>query len=61
MIGIVIVMELLQFLTLSGSCDIDDIILNVFGACLMLKIINASHINSLIKRVLFKEIEDSKL
>lgn len=29
---IIIAVELLQFLTFLGSCDVDDLILNVFGA-----------------------------
>lgn len=33
--AIVAVVELLQFLTLAGSCDIDDLILNVGGAFLI--------------------------
>ncbi|MBQ3561723.1 MAG: VanZ family protein, partial [Oscillospiraceae bacterium] len=32
---IVIAVELLQFITLAGSCDIDDLILNVSGAFLV--------------------------
>lgn len=35
MILIVLVIELLQFLTLAGCCDIDDLILNVLGAVIM--------------------------
>ena len=32
---IVAAVEIIQFATLSGSCDIDDLILNVFGAFLL--------------------------
>lgn len=35
MIFFVVVIELLQFVTLSGSCDIDDLILNVSGASII--------------------------
>ncbi len=43
MIGIVITMELIQFITLSGSCDIDDVILNVLGVGIMFKILNINN------------------
>lgn len=32
MLGIVVAVELLQLVLLTGACDIDDVILNVFGA-----------------------------
>lgn len=32
--AIIIAVEVLQFLTFLGSCDVDDLILNVFGAAL---------------------------
>lgn len=32
--GLILAVELLQLITLLGSCDIDDLILNVFGAML---------------------------
>lgn len=38
MICIVIGIELLQFITMSGSCDIDDVILNVSGSLIMYEI-----------------------
>ena len=31
----VVAIELLQFITMSGSCDIDDLILNVIGAVIV--------------------------
>lgn len=34
-LGIVVTVELLQLVTLSGVCDVDDVILNVLGACLL--------------------------
>ena len=34
-VSIVAAVEILQFVTLSGSCDIDDLILNVSGAFLI--------------------------
>lgn len=32
--AVIVAVELLQFITFLGSCDIDDLILNVFGAAL---------------------------
>lgn len=51
MIGIVVFIELLQFITLSGSCDIDDVILNVFGAFILFKILHIKGINKFIKNI----------
>lgn len=42
---IVLTIELLQFITLSGVLDIDDIILNTSGACLMFLILKKININ----------------
>lgn len=47
--------ELLQFLTLSGSCDIDDVILNVTGAFLMFQIMKNKTINAWTKNILLLE------
>lgn len=47
--------ELLQFITYTGSCDIDDIILNTLGALIMYKIINITDINNLMKNILLLE------
>lgn len=55
MIAIVLVIELLQFATLSGSCDIDDIILNVSGALIMYAILRIKSINNLIKNIFLLE------
>lgn len=55
MIGIVISIELLQFITMSGSCDIDDLILNVAGAVLMYGILKIKPVNDLIKNIFLLE------
>lgn len=55
MIGIVIFIELLQFITLSGSCDIDDVILNVFGSYMLFKIFHIKVINKFIKNIFLLE------
>ena len=39
MICIVVGIELLQFITISGCCDIDDVILNVLGSLIMFVIL----------------------
>ena len=38
MISVIISVECLQFITMTGSCDIDDFILNAFGAIISYKI-----------------------
>lgn len=55
MICVVLIIELLQFVTLSGSCDIDDIILNVFGALIMYAILRIRTVNHLIKNIFLLE------
>ena len=47
--------EIIQFLTISGSCDIDDIILNTLGAFIMFKVINTKVIKKLIGNIFFLE------
>ena len=42
---IVLCIEILQFITMSGSCDIDDLILNVFGASIIYFICKIKYIN----------------
>ena len=55
MIILVIGIELLQFITLSGSCDIDDLILNVMGASIIYYICQIKYIKQLINKIfLFK-------
>ena len=48
MIIIVVIIEILQFVTISGSCDIDDLILNVFGASVVYFITRINIINKYI-------------
>ena len=45
----------MQFITFTGSCDIDDIILNTFGAFVMYKILNIKDINSLVRNIFLLE------
>lgn len=51
----VLEIELLQFITLSGSCDIDDLILNVFFALIIYKILKISSVNNLIRNIFLLE------
>lgn len=51
----VIIIELLQFVTISGSCDIDDLILNVTGACIVYLITRIKCINKIIHKVFLYE------
>lgn len=55
MVIIVLLVELLQFATLSGSCDIDDVILNVSGALIMYAILKIKSVNNLIKNIFLLE------
>lgn len=47
----VIVIELLQFITMSGSCDIDDLMLNVMGACIVFFIFKIKSIKKIIYKI----------
>lgn len=47
--------ELTQLITLSGSCDIDDLILNVSGACLFYGFLNIPTISAFIKNIFLLE------
>lgn len=53
MIIIVIVIEALQFLTLSGACDIDDLILNVGGASIMFLLLKIKPIRILKEKLFY--------
>ncbi len=48
---IVISIELLQFITLSGTCDIDDVILNSAGAYIVFGILHIKPIKTLIRNI----------
>lgn len=57
---IIAIIELLQFITISGSCDIDDIILNITGVIIMYKILNIRIISHFIKKVfLFNKVNNN--
>ena len=47
--------EIIQFITTSGSCDIDDIILNTSGALLLYCILNIKIIRKLTYKIFLKE------
>ncbi len=51
---IVSIIEITQFITLSGTFDIDDYILNISGAYLMFNILKMKKINLLIDKILKK-------
>ena len=55
MIFIVVVIELLQFITMSGACDIDDLILNVLGASIIYFIAKIKCINNIIHKIFLWE------
>jgi len=51
MIVFVVVIEVLQFVTLSGSCDIDDLILNVSGASIIYLICKIKIVKMIINKI----------
>ena len=53
--GVVLLIELLQFATLSGSCDIDDLILNVAGACALYAILRIPPVFRGMKKVFLRD------
>lgn len=55
MICIVVGIELLQFITISGCCDIDDVILNVLGSLIMFVILRISSINKFLRNIVLLE------
>ncbi len=55
MLLIVLAIELVQFATFSGICDIDDIILNVSGALIIYIILKIKPVNNLIKKIFLLE------
>ncbi len=55
MIMFVLLIEFLQFLTLSGSCDIDDLILNIIGSSIIYFIYKIKFINKIVNKMLFIE------
>lgn len=56
---IVAAVEILQFITLSGSCDIDDLILNVGGAVFMFFIVKIKKVNKLLRYIFLLEKGES--
>lgn len=52
MVIIVFLVECIQFITLNGSFDIDDIILNVLGAIIMFCIMKIKIINNQLEKIL---------
>lgn len=54
-IGIALSIEILQLITMSGTFDIDDIILNVIGACIAYLIFNIKGIKALLNNIFLLE------
>lgn len=50
-IAIILTIESLQFLSLSGSFDIDDLILNLLGALLIYRLYKIRKINQLVNKI----------
>jgi glycopeptide antibiotics resistance protein len=51
MLIVIIMVEILQFVLLTGSCDIDDVILNLLGACIAYKFFNIKIIKNVITKI----------
>lgn len=51
----VVIIELLQFITMSGSCDIDDLILNVTGAVIIFFIFKIKKLKRIIHKIFLFE------
>lgn len=51
-VGIVVLIELLQLIFVTGSCDIDDLILNVVGASITLVLLRTKLIRKFIKTLI---------
>ena len=54
-LAITLAIELMQLITFSGSCDIDDIILNTLGAFIAYLILNVKDIKNLVRNILLLE------
>lgn len=54
-IGIALSIEILQLITMSGTFDIDDIILNVIGVCIAYLILNIKGIKALLNNIFLLE------
>ena len=52
MIGIVFIVECIQFITMTGAFDVDDIILNVLGAVIVFEIMKLKTIRKIIEKIL---------
>lgn len=48
---ITIGIEVIQYITISGTCDVDDVFLNTLGACLVFLILQIKPIKSLIHKL----------
>lgn len=55
MLLIIVIIELLQFVTMSGSCDVDDLILNVLGASIIYFVFKIKCINGFIQKIFLFE------
>ena len=53
--GVALSIECLQLLTMSGTFDIDDIILNVLGACIAYLVLNIKGIKALLNNIFLLE------
>lgn len=60
MIPIIVIIELMQFITISGSCDIDDLILNILGITIMYFVSKIKPINGLINKIFYLGVENEK-
>ena len=57
MVIIILQIEILQFITMSGACDIDDVILNLFGASLAYLIFRQKYVYKFLRKIFLLEEE----
>jgi glycopeptide antibiotics resistance protein len=57
MIGTVFIVECIQFITMNGALDIDDLILNVLGAVIMYGLMKVKIIKQIVYKIIGKELE----
>ncbi len=57
-LAITIAIEAIQYITAAGTCDVDDIILNTFGACLAYFIFRLPFIETKLQQLFFQAPSD---
>lgn len=56
---VTLLIEIVQFVTMSGTCDIDDVILNLFGACILFCILQIPPVKTSLHRFFLPDKEQN--